>query len=169
MPGVCVFAASHFSAETPIDFATSQARNSPRTIKIVGCEPPFFDQTTFHSLLAGAIILAWLERRLVRFPERAGALSVLPEPACLGHKALLCRKASDGAEAGRTEAPCSRVPRDLWRFGGWLSTRRRFPPGPSCESSSRGSGCPVPDAEWLLDLVHLHRPATRRRRAFATF
>ena len=31
-----------------MDFATSQARNSLRTIKIVIPEPPFFDQTTFH-------------------------------------------------------------------------------------------------------------------------
>ena len=41
---------SHFSAETPIDFATSQARNSPDTIKIVPLEPPFFDQIWAQSI-----------------------------------------------------------------------------------------------------------------------
>ena len=38
------FTEPHFSAESPMDFATSQARNSPRTIKIVGPESPIVDQ-----------------------------------------------------------------------------------------------------------------------------
>ena len=48
MPGARVFTDPHFSAESPMDFATSQARNSLRTIKLVPREHPFFDQTTFH-------------------------------------------------------------------------------------------------------------------------
>ena len=46
--GLGVSSDSHFSAESPTDFATSQARKSPGTIKIVISEPPFFDQSLFH-------------------------------------------------------------------------------------------------------------------------
>ena len=50
IPESCVSSGSHFSAETPIDFATSQARNSPNTIKLVGPEPSFFDPNWVQSI-----------------------------------------------------------------------------------------------------------------------
>ena len=43
-PGLGVSSDSHFSAGTPIGFATSQARSSPNTINLIVSEPPFLDQ-----------------------------------------------------------------------------------------------------------------------------
>ena len=48
--GLGVSSDSHFSAETPMGFATSQARNSPGAIKIVISEPPFFGRKLVATL-----------------------------------------------------------------------------------------------------------------------
>ena len=56
--------------------------------------------------------LAWLERHLetfVQVSERTLTVSLAPKLAAVGEEVLLFRSASDGAEAGRSEATRSRV------------------------------------------------------------
>ena len=69
--------------------------------------------------------LAWLERHLetcVQVSERTLTVSLAPKLAGVGEEVLLFRSAPDGAEAGRSEATRSWVPRDLWRSATWVST-----------------------------------------------